>query len=268
MKSLRYTRIVLELIFLASTAAYFALGDRGGFSNFSHHLQIMTMMLAETAGVAAIWCVVTLIWGRIYCSSVCPVGTLLDGFIFLRKHIRPRRPFRYSQSAKFRYIVLCIYIALLVCGLSGAAFIVDPWSMTGNIAGAAGSETARTVWVEYSVGLALGAGIGVLSVIIIGFCGLFFGRDYCNFICPVGLALGIISSRSIFNIVIEPDKCSSCLKCEDVCKASCIKVSERYIDNTRCVRCFDCIGVCDDKALHFRAGAPRAGTPLMQRSAE
>lgn len=268
MKSLRIARICVQLLFFASTAAFFLAVGKSGFADFSHRLQIITLLLAETAGVAVVWCVITVLWGRLYCSTVCPVGFILDSFIFLRKKTHLRKSFRFSRAPRFRYIVLGLYIVLLLCGLSGAALLVDPWSLTGNIAGIGGSVPARAVWSAYGIGIALGTGIGLLSLLILSFCGLFFGRDYCNSICPLGLALGLISTRSVFNIVIEPDKCSGCLKCEEVCKASCIKVVSRYVDNTRCVRCFDCIGACPDKAITFRAGAPTASTPLFRRTTQ
>lgn len=266
MKSLRCVRICLEIIFLISTALYFAGAGGTLFGSLSHHTQILTLMLAQSAGVVAVWLAVTFLWGRIYCSTVCPAGALIDIFTAIRMKFFKNRNFRFSKAGRLRYLALCIYVALLIFGIYANALITDPWILTGNIGGAFGSQPAHLLWKQYGIGAGLGAGIGILSLLILAGSGLFLGRDYCNTICPTGLTMSLISARSLCNIVFEPDKCTSCMKCEEVCKASCIKVSERFVDNSRCVRCFDCLDVCRDKALRMRTGAPGAATPMMRRT--
>lgn len=267
MRHLRILRIILSVIFLASSAAYFAGWEwLRGFSSLSHHLQILPMMFAETAGIIAVWIFITLLWGRIYCSSVCPVGTLLDGASFFRRFRRRRRTYRYQHASRYRLIVLLIYIVLVVCGLTGVSLIIDPWNMFGNCAGSFGAMGSSEEWKLFGIGTGIGCGIGIVSLLIIAVSGFYFGRDYCNSVCPVGIALSVVSSRSIYNIYIEPDKCDGCMKCEEVCGAGCIKVVSRYVDNTRCVRCLNCLDVCRPKAIQFRAGMPRVSTPLLHRT--
>lgn len=75
----------------------------------------------------------------------------------------------------------------------------------------------------------------------------------------------MLSDYAIYHIEINPDKCTSCGLCEDVCRASCIKTVSRYVDNSRCVRCFDCVARCPEEAIKFQPNRNRPATPLMRR---
>ncbi|HEY1406002.1 MAG TPA: 4Fe-4S binding protein, partial [Spirochaetota bacterium] len=62
------------------------------------------------------------------------------------------------------------------------------------------------------------------------------GRIWCNYICPVGAVIGLISRFSLTRIVISHD-CISCGVCEKNCRGGCIDSVSRSIDEDRCVRC-------------------------------
>ena len=268
-KRLRTLRIVLEILFGISTAAYFIGGCRGtGIGGMAFRLQIRPLLIAETAGVLVVWIALTLILGRVYCSSVCPVGTLLDISSRLGK-LLPKmrcRVFRYSSPGAWRYIFLALYLILVAVGITGVAWLLDPWPMVSNCAGVFNVPGSRDLWAVYGIGTGLGLAAGIASLLIIAACGSFFGRDFCNTFCPVGLGLSIVGSQSVFNIVLDPDKCTGCMACEYGCKASCISIADRFVDNTRCVRCFDCTDICPENAIRSKSGYPRAATPLFRRT--
>jgi len=228
----------------------------------------MPILLAETGGVMVLWIVLTFLVGRVYCSSVCPVGCMLDVVGRFRRFIPGLRDkvFRYNEANGLRYIFFAVYLVLLVLGLTGVALIVDPWMVFSNCTGALGSGVARGLWSTYGLGVLFGIIVGILSLAVLVPGGLFFGRDFCNSFCPLGLGLSLVGSRSVVNIVIDPDRCTGCMRCEWVCKSSCINVAGRYVDNSRCIRCFNCTDVCVEDAIRLRGGIPRAGTPLMRRT--
>lgn len=64
--------------------------------------------------------------------------------------------------------------------------------------------------------------------------------------------LGLLSRFSLFKVRIDSDKCNSCGLCATKCKAACINSKEHTIDYGRCVDCFDCLGVCKQKALIYQ----------------
>lgn len=55
------------------------------------------------------------------------------------------------------------------------------------------------------------------------------------------------------------------MRCEEICKTQSIKVAGRYVDNERCVRCFDCLKVCADDAINLQRTRNRRINPLMKK---
>ncbi|MCB9249509.1 MAG: 4Fe-4S binding protein [Ignavibacteriales bacterium] len=84
------------------------------------------------------------------------------------------------------------------------------------------------------------------------FLSFYYGRLYCNTICPVGTFLGLISKFSLFKIGIIESNCIECGDCETVCKSSCIESSTKYIDFSRCVGCFNCFDVCPSIGISYQ----------------
>jgi ferredoxin len=79
----------------------------------------------------------------------------------------------------------------------------------------------------------------------------FYGRFFCNTLCPVGGVLSLVSHASLFRITIEKDKCNDCGLCERVCRARCIDSKNRNIDFAACVGCFDCVSSCPTHGLKY-----------------
>ncbi len=231
-------------------------------------VQIVPSAIASCMGAVLVWIGITFLFGRIYCSSVCPVGTLQDLFIPMRRFIKPlNRPFRYRHAQNVRYHILIIYLICLVIGATLVCIWIEPWVIMRNICGAIDPSAAKTAWLDLGIGMGAGIVSGVVSAIVIIVCALLTGRGFCTDICPIGTALGCFNDFTLFHIEIDPDKCINCMKCEEVCKSSCVKVSGRVVDNSRCVRCFDCLDVCPNDAIRFQVNRNRPATPLFRRAA-
>lgn len=224
------------------------------------------MVFSETAGITLVWFVITFVWGRIYCSAICPLGTLQDIICRLRKRIpRFKRSYSYKPASRFRLHILLIYIVCLLIGFTAVPLLLEPWNMFGNICTLAGAKNMEFIWVYLGYGATTGIIIGIVSLLLIAGYALVGGRDFCNEICPVGTALSYMAKNSAFSINFDPDKCDGCMKCENECKASCIKVVSRYVDNSRCVRCFNCVAHCPHQAISYSLDRKRPASPLFQR---
>jgi ferredoxin len=70
-------------------------------------------------------------------------------------------------------------------------------------------------------------------------------------ICPVGTLLGLISKISILRIKFDESSCTRCGRCSLQCKSSCIDFLNHDVDLSRCVGCFNCINICQDKAITY-----------------
>ena len=268
MKGLRGIRIFLAVIFFVAAVAYLVIGTSlHPALKFVEKAQIIPSLLASSMGAIIVWIVLTFLLGRVYCSTVCPVGTFQDIFLRLKWKLKfTRRPFSYRPPSKIRYYILAIYVFCLLAGMIAVPFWIEPWNIIRNICGAINPTAETEVWIKLGVGVSTGVVAGILSGVLLALCALFTGRGFCTDICPIGTALGCFYNHTLMHIEIDPDKCINCMKCEDVCRSQCVKVAGRYVDNSRCVRCFDCIHVCPNDAIRFQANRNRRVTPLMQNA--
>lgn len=266
MKGLRLIRIILSVIFLALSVAFLVTWPHLRSLYAVRQMQIIPSAIASSLGATIVWILITFIIGRVYCSSVCPVGTFQDFAIRLRGHIPGlRKPFSYRMANPFRYQILLIYIICTILGIGAVAFWFEPWSIMHNICGVFNPPSQQRFWHIFGISAATGMTAGVASALLLFTCALFTGRGFCTDVCPIGIALGAASDYSLLHIEIDPDKCINCMKCEEVCKSRCVKVVSRYVDNSRCVRCFDCLAVCPNDAIRLQANRNRRATPLVRK---
>ncbi|MBO5296235.1 MAG: 4Fe-4S binding protein [Candidatus Homeothermus sp.] len=249
------------------------------------HIQMFPVAVGLSVSMIAFWLLVAVLFGRVYCSTVCPVGTWLDivGHVGKKSRKGPARDYRYSPPlTRWRYISLGVFVVSMVAGITIIPVVMEPytmysrfvinvmkpvWGWINNELAALGNSTGW--WDMYYVGH-IEASIAAVILSIVTFIGIsipawFYGRTFCNSICPVGTVLGIASSRSIWHIDIDTDLCTNCRKCEYACKASCINLNDHVIDSSRCVNCFDCIDVCPDDAIFYRPTSKQLSLPMMQR---
>lgn len=223
-----------------------------------HNMQPLTACLAVSAVWILIWTITTMLAGRIFCSTACPLGTLQDLIARLAA-----KPF-FSRPSRYRYtsgILTLRVLALLICA-EGAAMGVtlvltalNPYDDFMRIVAIFGTLSAG-VWC---VGLSVLAATWLLTV-------HGRGRMLCNTLCPVGAAMGALGTVALMRFDINPDLCIHCGACEHVCKARCIDSDKSLVCDSRCVVCFNCVNVCPNNAITWRTGRHRLQWPLLQRT--
>lgn len=269
MKQVRVLRIILAIVFLLASAAALIVGSQtNALTRIAERSQIILSALSITAGTTLMWLLLSLLFGRIYCSTVCPVGTLSDIVAKCRRFIpkRYRKPYRYRHTSRASVHILWIYIVCLLVGIVGVPFLIEPWNIARNLTAGVNPDAVRLTWSTIGISALTGFIAGCVTFLAIALLSLFRGREFCTAYCPLGIGLGYLSAYSFYHIDIDRDKCTSCGLCEDICRAQCIKVVSRYVDNSRCVRCFDCVAKCPDDAIRFQINRNRPATPLMMRS--
>ena len=241
---LRKIRITLASIVFILCAALFLDGSGTVSSWFGWlaKLQFLPALLALNLAVVIVLIVLTLIFGRAYCSVICPLGIMQDGISHISSMRKGKKArFRWSPELKWlRYSVLALFIIALVAGLTSVSALLAPYSAFGRIA---------TSLVRPALPTAIIAGVTLLVVGVLAWIG---GRTYCNTVCPVGTVLSFFSRFSLLRPVIDADKCRNCRACEHKCKASCINIDNHEIDYSRCVDCFNCLDSCRFGALKYR----------------
>lgn len=275
---LRKIRIVLATVFFFFITLLFLdfTGTIHTWMGWMAKIQFLPALLALNFGIVVALILLTLIFGRVYCSVICPMGVFQDLVSWVHGKTKKKNKYRFSYSpAKtwLRYTVLIHFIVALVAGAGSVAALIAPYSSYGRIA----SNLFAPVYAACNNVLAYFAErldsyafyttdiwiksiptfiIAAVTFIIIVYLAWRSGRTYCNTICPVGTVLGIVSKYSFFKMTIDTDKCRNCGLCGKQCKASCINMKEHEIDGSRCVVCMDCIGACKEGAVKYRFSLP------------
>lgn len=276
---LKKIRVVLSLLFFFIIGAMFVdfTGKLSGSAlHAALHFQFIPsiLLLVSTAAFAGLGflviLLVTLLVGRVYCSTLCPLGTLQDIFSFISEKLSPRRKiFRFRAPLNgLRYGITGLLILSLLTGSMLLVNILDPYSAFGKMA--YNLFRSPVIFGNNLVSRGL-ASAGIYSVYPVNWVPLNYaaltlalawavmllwlaakrGRLYCNTVCPVGTVLGFFARASLFRIALDQSKCNSCGLCSAVCKAECIDPRARTLDFSRCVGCMNCLSPCPDGGVKF-----------------
>ena len=268
---LRKIRIALALVMIIGITWLFL-----DFTGTAHHLvgwmpktQLLEALLAGCALIVAGITILTLIFGRMYCSVICPLGIMMDLFGWLGKKSKKNR-YTFSKEMKWlRYPLLVIFLVAHMAGLAVVVQLLAPYSTFGIIATnllqpvyQAGNNVLAAiaehmdsyvfyhseVWLRSVTSLV----IAVIMLVVIAVLAWRNGRTWCNTICPIGTLLSCISRFSFLKIHFDEGKCRNCSLCSKNCKAACIDFKTHTVDASRCVVCGDCIESCKFGALTYR----------------
>lgn len=277
--NLRKLRVAVAAVVLVAATLLFLdfSGTVHPFLGWLAKVQLLPAIMAANVVVVVAVVALTLIFGRLYCSVICPLGILQD--LLARIGLKQKKN-RYSYSSEKRIVRLAVLLAA-TC-LWSFAYFLDPYSIFGRIA----TTIFAPVWQGLNNLLAWGAGaidsyafyavplhwagwclsaISVALFVVIAVLAYRNGRTWCNTICPVGTVLGYLARFSWLRPVIDTSKCNNCGLCARNCKASCIDAKNHTIDLTRCVVCFDCIDKCNRGAISY---APRRKKAVEVASAD
>ena len=278
-KFLKVFRVIVSLLFLVFTSFIFVdfastlskqIINGVTFLQFVPSvLKFINLLSIGTIGFLIVLAF-TFLFGRVYCSTVCPLGIMQDVISYLsRKFSKRKKIFRYSGSHTWlRYSLLVVTAVLLLFGSVFALNLLDPFSNFGKIF----SDLVRPVYFglnNVSAKILNSFGIyslykvetGQLNYLTLIYPALFFGlvfwlsfrkgRLYCNTVCPVGTFLGLVSKASLYKVSIDENNCTRCGKCSVVCKSGCIDVKNKKVDFSRCVGCFNCLDACPTLGIDY-----------------
>ena len=231
-------------------------------------IQFLPAILALNVGVVVALVLLTLVFGRIYCSVICPLGIMQDVISWIHGK-RKKNRFTYSAEKKWlRYPILVVFIIALLAGIGSFVALLAPYSSYGRIVVnllkpiyEAGNNVLASIaehfnsyafyhvdiWIKSMPTLIIAA----VTFVIIAFLAWRGGRTYCNTICPVGTILSFFARFSFLKIHFNEEKCKNCSLCSKNCKASCIDYKNHTVDYSRCVVCGNCIESCKFGALKY-----------------
>lgn len=270
-RALRYGRIAAAAVMLATiTVLLTASGASVALAlGWTARIQIVPMAMAGAIAGLVGQALAALVFGRIYCSTICPLGTVQDITARIPRMGRNRwiHPWHYmAPRTALRWTMLGLTVVAGVCSIAIVPSLLDPYSTYARFASEWLRPVAATFQGEQAMiasGLAAVTALAVMAAVAaLAWRG---GRTVCNTVCPAGTFLGLFSRYSLLHIDIDTDLCVNCRKCEHICKGHCIDLDSHTVDGSRCVMCFDCTAVCPEEAITYTTRRKRLSLPMMQR---
>ena len=270
---LRRIRLIVALVFFILITLLFLdfTGTLHAWFGWLAKIQFLPAVLALNVGVILLWVVLTLVFGRVYCSVICPLGVFQDVVSWFSGR-RKKKKYRFSYSPAvswLRYGMLGVFIIAMIAGIGSVVALLAPYSSYGRIVSnlfapvyqwgnnvlayfAERSDSyafyETSVWLK-SLPTFIIAAVTFVVLVVLAWRN---GRTYCNTVCPVGTVLGFFSRYSLFRPEIDAEKCTNCSLCSRKCKAACINYKDHRIDYSRCVTCMDCIDSCKHGAISYK----------------
>ena len=203
----------------------------------------------------------TVIFGRIFCGYICPMGTTIDIF---DKLSGTKTNNKYPSLQKFRFIILFGVIAAAVLGVN-LVFHFLPISLATRFYGliiypfsaASISEVIQTgqryfdMFGFFSVEHKRYSSILFIAVL---FVGLFIvsrksKRFWCKYLCPTGAFLGLLSVFAPYKRNVG-GTCDKCGKCQKQCPTNAIQNVLNH-NPYECISCKKCVNICPTNAVSF-----------------
>jgi polyferredoxin len=195
------------------------------FGTLTANLPVFSYSMAWYA-FAVFTVVTTLLWGRLYCGRICAFGALtqlIDAVVPKRFQLEvPANVERYAGYVKYGILFAAVGYYLATSEISFYRYIEPFWLFT--------FDATPLLWIM----------VGTLLV-----ASIFVRNLYCRFLCPLGAALGLVSSVTTVFKIKRWSECSQCALCEKTCEWGAIR--KREIIKAECVRCDDCEILYDDK---------------------
>ena len=166
------------------------------------------------AALFALPLLTALLFGRVFCAAVCPLGALQDLFI-----VKPQRMPR-ALDAVLRLVPLAVLSVGLVYAVNGAGYLIcrtDPF--VGLFRRSAPLPMLLT-------------GMAVLLV------GLVVARPYCRYFCPYGVLLEGCARLAWKPVDVTGNECINCRLCAGTCPMDAIAAPRADLSEAVRVRQF------------------------------
>ena len=248
-------------------------------------LHLGSVLFLDILGAVIVIAVVTLLFGRIYCSVLCPLGILQDAVAFLTHWKRwGWSRYRFMDTRPVKYgVFLCVLIL-------GAAGVMLPlvalmpssnfFTIVSNVFlkafGSVDPETVREFGgVDHATretGVLFAAdaptaafAFSLCVFLLVAALAAWRGRVYCNTLCPVGAVLSLLGRSPLYRIALSQEMCVSCGMCEAACKGGAISAKKKSVLAENCVMCFNCIGACKRGGVTIEKRPKMASFSLSRR---
>lgn len=179
----------------------------------------------------------SLVFGKAFCSWLCPVGLLSEMLgdigekLFGRRLPLPRWLDYPLRSLKYLLLAFFVYsIFFLMNEFALRAFLDSPYNLVSDV---------KMYYFFADISRPALIIIGVLFLL-----SMFIRNFWCRFLCPYGALLGICSLLSPQKIKRNPVSCIDCGKCAAACPSSINVDKVKTVYSDECTTCLNCVDVC------------------------
>lgn len=163
---------------------------------------------------------ISLIFGRIYCGFFCPVTTINNGIelLFKRIGIKKRHAPQVLHTSLSGVVFFALFLSLFVFSLISR-------------------QRLQLFLIITCLGILVSS--------------LFNASFWCNYLCPWGVILKVMSKFSVFKFGIDSNSCVKCGLCSLHCPTSSIQITDKVqsIEFHECLCCIQCTNACPKDAI-------------------
>ncbi len=250
----------------------------------------MTLLSTRTVYHGLVWALVvvalTILFGRVFCGWICPLGTLhhIFGWALPDRGIKGGRRVEANRTKWWQAGKYYIMWASLGAALFGSALggLLDPICVAVRCIGlgvlpalqylgvqsaqvaadsnvrvlqtgsdAAQDFLARSVWTAQQAYFHQTWFI-VFCLIAILFMNRLIPRFWCRALCPLGAFLGTLSRFSLFGMEKDHAKCTDCNLCLVHCQGADSPQGGVKHRRDECHVCLNCEAACPEDVIKFR----------------
>ncbi len=237
--------------------------------------------LAWSVGILA----VTLVFGRVFCGWICPLGTMLHIASWVRPSRRGMKRIEANKTRPYQHLKFYLLVGFVVAAVFGwvGGAIFDPIVIAvrsvglavipafGYVAeralqGVASSnvpalQTMSDATYDF-LGDTLAAIparqayyhetwlIGVLFITVL-VANRFIPRFWCRALCPLGAMLGVFSRFALFGMKKDHAKCTDCNLCLVDCQGADSPQGGVKWRQDECHMCLNCETACPEDVIKF-----------------
>ncbi len=195
--------------------------------------------------------VISLLFKRVFCAWICPIGTLAEGLAKLGKALIGRNlivpKWLDYPLRSLKYLLLMLFLVFILGGMSSYQawdFLQSDYNMIADVK-----------MLQFFQNLS-GTGIIILTSLLV--FSTLVENFWCRYLCPYGALLGVISMVSPWKVTRNQDSCSSCGRCSKVCPNRLEVKNAKKVWSPECTGCLECVAVCPvPKTLEVKAPALR-----------